>query len=62
MKTGIPLLRFETLATRFREMAFLNWGLCIEIADLRTDQVDDASSQISNAFHYENGQIGRAHV
>ena len=48
---------YETLATRFREMAFLNRGLRIEIADLRTDRVDDAGSQIGNAFHYEDGLI-----
>ena len=42
---------FETLSTRFREMAFLNKGLTISLRDERHGHVD------------ENGeQIGRAHV
>ena len=48
---------YETLATRFREMAFLNKGLRIEIFDLRTDRVDDKGEAISDVFHYENGLV-----
>ena len=38
---------YDTLANRFREMAFLNKGLKITIADERTDKND--------VFHYEGG-------
>ncbi len=38
---------YDTLANRFREMAFLNKGLKISIADERTDK--------GETFHYEGG-------
>ena len=38
---------FETLASRFRELAFLNSGLRIDIADKRTDE--------DRSFYYEGG-------
>lgn len=38
---------FDTLSTRFREIAFLNKGLHITIYDERTDQ--------QNGFHFEGG-------
>jgi len=40
---------YETLATRFREMAFLNKGLKITLHDERSDRKD--------SFHYEGGII-----
>ncbi len=46
---------YDTLATRFREMAFLNKGLRIDITDKRTDHVDDEGNPISDSFHFENG-------
>ena len=41
---------YETLATRFREMAFLNKGLRIEIVDLRKDHVDEDGAHIGEEF------------
>lgn len=46
---------YETLATRLREMAFLNKGLTISITDLREGRVDDAGEPISDTFRYDNG-------
>jgi DNA gyrase subunit B len=40
---------YDTLCNRFREMAFLNKGLRIEISDERSDKKD--------VFHYEGGLI-----
>jgi DNA gyrase subunit B len=40
---------YETLASRFREMAFLNRGLRITITDERNDQ--------NETFHYEGGLV-----
>ncbi|WP_316670104.1 DNA topoisomerase (ATP-hydrolyzing) subunit B [uncultured Propionibacterium sp.] len=48
---------FETLATRFREMAFLNKGLQIEIADLRTGHVDEDGSQLHEIFRFDRGLV-----
>ncbi|GAA2180270.1 DNA topoisomerase (ATP-hydrolyzing) subunit B [Brooklawnia cerclae] len=48
---------YETLATRFREMAFLNKGLRIEIVDLRKDHVDEEGTSIGDSFLYENGLV-----
>ncbi len=53
---------YETLATRFREMAFLNKGLKITIADRRTsaageDDDADADSQREQTFQYNDGLI-----
>ncbi len=48
---------YETLATRFREMAFLNKGLAIEIIDLREGHVDDQGAPIREEFLYLNGLI-----
>ena len=42
---------FETLKTRFREMAFLNKGIRITLTDLR------AEPEISQSYHYEGGII-----
>ncbi len=42
---------FETLRTRFREMAFLNKGVRITLTDLRPEP------EISQSYHYEGGII-----
>ncbi|HQD95817.1 MAG TPA: DNA topoisomerase (ATP-hydrolyzing) subunit B [Propionicimonas sp.] len=54
---------YETLATRFREMAFLNKGLKINIVDERTQESDtddddnDDVEQRSQTFQYTDGLI-----
>ena len=48
---------YETLATRFREMAFLNKGLTIRITDERPDHVDEDGEQLSETFRYDRGLI-----
>ncbi|PIE21336.1 MAG: DNA topoisomerase (ATP-hydrolyzing) subunit B [Arachnia propionica] len=52
---------YDTLVTRFREMAFLNKGLTITIADKRSkrsddDELDDEGER-RDEFCYENGLI-----
>ncbi|QXT64217.1 DNA topoisomerase (ATP-hydrolyzing) subunit B [Tessaracoccus palaemonis] len=50
---------YDTLATRFREMAFLNKGLRITVADERTGHqvLDDEGEPVQHhdEFHYEQG-------
>jgi DNA gyrase subunit B len=54
---------YDTLVTRFREMAFLNKGLKITIADRRTAGVDpededaDVAAQREQTFQYADGLI-----
>jgi DNA gyrase subunit B len=54
---------YQTLATRFREMAFLNKGLKITIADRRTTSAstdeDDAETEVrrEETFQYNDGLI-----
>ncbi|WP_460703479.1 DNA topoisomerase (ATP-hydrolyzing) subunit B [Luteococcus sediminum] len=48
---------YETLATRFREMAFLNKGLEISITDLRPDHVDAEGNQNSDVFRADEGLV-----
>ena len=48
---------YETLAVRFREMAFLNKGLSIEIVDLREGHVDDDGEQLHDSYLYQDGLI-----
>lgn len=48
---------YETLATRFREMAFLSKGLRIEIVDLRKDHVDEEGTHIGDEFLFANGLV-----
>lgn len=48
---------FEILATRFREMAFLNKGLRITLRDERPSHVNEKGDQIEVSFHYEGGII-----
>ena len=46
---------YETLATRLREMAFLNKGLSISIMDEREDRPDEDGSHHSDTFKYDEG-------
>ncbi|MFJ2355731.1 DNA topoisomerase (ATP-hydrolyzing) subunit B [Frigoribacterium sp. NPDC087798] len=46
---------YETLRTRFQQMAFLNKGLRIELSDERV-QADDAEPR-HDVFHYEKGLV-----
>ena len=48
---------FETLSTRFREMAFLNKGLTITLTDARAGRVDDKGDQLHAKYHYDGGII-----
>ena len=48
---------YETLATRFREMAFLNKGLTITITDERPDRVDDDGRPNTDTFCYADGLV-----
>lgn len=48
---------YETLATSFREMAFLNKGLRIAISDLRADHVDEDGNQLHEVFRYDHGLV-----
>ncbi|HEY4567970.1 MAG TPA: ATP-binding protein, partial [Kribbella sp.] len=47
---------YETLATRFREMAFLNKGLEIVIRDERPDHTEDGHP-VEQAFKADNGLV-----
>ena len=46
---------FETLSTRFREMAFLNRGLTIKMTDERAGRVDEKGEQIAVTYKYDGG-------
>ena len=49
---------YETLATRFREMAFLNKGLKITLADRRAvDPEEDEPAEREQTFYYTDGLI-----
>jgi DNA gyrase subunit B len=48
---------YETLATRFREMAFLNKGLTISITDERPDRVDEDGRPNTDTFCYSDGLV-----
>ncbi len=48
---------FETLSTRFREMAFLNKGLILTLKDLRPGRVDEKGEPLEALYHYEDGII-----
>ena len=51
------LFSYDTLATRFREMAFLNKGLRITLVDLRSGRTDDEGNPLTDTYRYENGLI-----
>ncbi len=48
---------YETLATRFREMAFLNKGLTISLTDERPDRVDEQGHPNTDTFCYTDGRV-----
>ncbi|GAA2093959.1 DNA topoisomerase (ATP-hydrolyzing) subunit B [Microlunatus panaciterrae] len=48
---------YETLAARFREMAFLNKGLSITIIDERPERVDAEGKKLTDTFRYDDGLI-----
>ncbi|HIW30436.1 MAG TPA: DNA topoisomerase IV subunit B, partial [Candidatus Luteococcus avicola] len=48
---------YETLATRFREMAFLNKGLELTLTDERPEHVDAEGDQLHDSFRYEDGLV-----
>jgi DNA gyrase subunit B len=52
---------YETLSARFREMAFLNKGLKITLADEREGRVDEKGTQLSSVYYYEGGIVDFVH-
>ncbi|WP_091532425.1 DNA topoisomerase (ATP-hydrolyzing) subunit B [Microlunatus soli] len=48
---------YETLATRLREMAFLNKGLQISITDEREDRPDSEGGKHAETFKFDDGLI-----
>jgi DNA gyrase subunit B len=48
---------YETLSTRFREMAFLNKGLIITLTDDRAGHVDEKGNQLHTRYQYDGGII-----
>ena len=48
---------FETLSTRFREMAFLNKGLTISLRDERHGHVDENGEPIQVVYKYDGGIV-----
>ena len=62
--TETTVFDYDTLANRFREMAFLNKGLKITLYDLRTNEGEEAQgveggseSVKKETFHYEGGIV-----
>ena len=49
------IFSFETLSARFREMAFLNKGLILQLTDERPGHVDENGKPVSVRYHYEGG-------
>jgi DNA gyrase subunit B len=48
---------YETLATRFREYAFLNKGLELVIRDERPDHFDEDGNPLEQSFRYDDGLV-----
>ncbi len=48
---------YETLATRFREMAFLNKGLSITICDERSEHTGEDGEPACETFRYDDGLV-----
>ena len=48
---------YSTLASRMREMAFLNKGLTITIVDERPDRQDEDGNAYTDTFRYDDGLI-----
>ena len=51
------IFSFETLSARFREMAFLNKGLILQLTDERPGHVDESGKPVTVRYHYEGGII-----
>ena len=51
------IFSFETLSTRFREMAFLNKGLILTLKDERAGHVDDKGEPLYVRYEYKGGII-----
>jgi DNA gyrase subunit B len=51
------IFSFETLSARFREMAFLNKGLILQLTDERPGHVDENGNPVSVRYHYQGGII-----
>ncbi|MFP4089590.1 MAG: ATP-binding protein, partial [Cyclobacteriaceae bacterium] len=47
--------KYDTIATRLRELAFLNAGIRVSLTDLR--DLDDEGKPASEEFHFEGGLI-----
>jgi DNA gyrase subunit B len=48
---------YETLRSRFQQMAFLNKGLRISLVDERADETNEAGEQRNDSFLYERGLV-----
>jgi len=48
---------YETLRARFQQMAFLNKGLRLTLADERPEHADDEGNPVTNTFMYEQGLV-----
>ncbi|MGN6327106.1 DNA topoisomerase (ATP-hydrolyzing) subunit B [Pseudolysinimonas sp.] len=48
---------YETLRTRFQQMAFLNKGLRISLTDEREAEATEDGTPRSDVFHYEHGLV-----
>jgi len=48
---------YETLRARFQQMAFLNKGLRLTLADERPEHADDEGNPVTNTFIYEQGLV-----
>jgi DNA gyrase subunit B len=48
---------YETLRTRFQQMAFLNKGLRISLTDERPQEANEEGEPRSDVFHYEHGLV-----
>jgi len=48
---------YETLRTRFQQMAFLNKGLQIKLTDERPDHLDEDGNRDSSTYRYDDGLI-----
>ncbi|HYI34777.1 MAG TPA: DNA topoisomerase (ATP-hydrolyzing) subunit B [Glaciibacter sp.] len=48
---------YETLRARFQQMAFLNKGLRLTLADERPEHGDDEGNPVTNSFLYEQGLV-----
>ena len=60
--TETTVFDYETLATRFREMAFLNKGLRINLSDMRhtatqTEECEATGPARQDSFYYEGGIV-----